>query len=189
MIAGLLRRLRRHPFNCETQQGEKWLARAEIAADLVRSVATGRMKVADLGCGDEKMKGALEEAGLDIDYQGFDLMPQAVQVEKLDLQHDPVPGRFDVALLLGVLEYIPDVVAVLRKIRRAAPLIVVSHLNGEDAYFTPSLARRQNWRTVLDRGGFEARLAEAGWTIRESRLTPDRLTIVWLCAASDAGPA
>jgi hypothetical protein len=183
MIRDLLRRLRRHPFNCETQQGEKWLARAGIAADLVASVASGPISVADLGCGDQKMKAALEEAGLDVDYHGFDLMPQSDSVARLDIQHDPMPGPFDVALLLGVLEYIPEVDSVLRRVHRTAPMLVVSHLHGDDAYFTEALARRQKWRTVLERRRFETHLTEAGWSIVECRLTPDRLTIVWLCRA------
>ena len=187
MIKGLLRRLRRHPFNCETQQGEKWLARAQIAADLVASVATGPISVADLGCGDRKMKAALEDAGLEVDYHGFDLMPQSESVERLDIQHDPMPGPFDVALLLGVLEYVPDVVSVLRRVHRTAPVLVVSHLRGDDAYFTARLARRQKWRTVLERRNFESHLAEAGWSIAETRLTPDQLTILWLCRAQDLG--
>lgn len=83
------------------------------------------------------------------------------------------------AVVLGVLEYIADPVAVLRRIAGAAPVLVVS-LAASDldrpADFDP---KALNWVFYVERAFFEARLAEVGYTIVERRVTPDRKTAVW----------
>jgi 2-polyprenyl-3-methyl-5-hydroxy-6-metoxy-1,4-benzoquinol methylase len=141
------------------------------------------MRLADLGCGDEKLKSAIARRGLAIDYVGFDLAPQVAHIARLDIASDAIPAGFDIAALLGVLEYVADPVAALARLRQAIPLLVVSHVAPDTKPIAGATRRKLNWVTVLTKAEFEAALARAGYAIIESRLTPDRRTRVWLCRA------
>lgn len=165
-------------FNIDKQQGKNWMRRASVAAELVTSAVHLGSFIADFGCGDQKMRSLLSGYR----YQGFDLLPQAPDVQRFDLAADPIPSGFDAALLLGVLEYFTDIEAILRKLRDAAPRLIVSHLHPDDGAFPPTVVEEKGWLSVLPRGEFENRLRGAGWRIGAARMV-GQLQIVWLADA------
>jgi hypothetical protein len=165
-------------FNLRKQTEAPWRDRAALAVQMLD--LTAGASVADLGCGDQKVRAFLPPG---ISYSGFDLDPQGSGVRRLNLATDDLQGRYDAALCLGVLEYIADIRGVLAKIAKIAPTLVVSHVKGEDDYFSSRLSKRLGWTSVLTTEQFEDRIEAAGWSITDRRLTPDRLTNLWLCRA------
>lgn len=146
-------------FNLRTQWRSHWMGRAAIAADLIADhVPSGH--VADLGCGDQKLRKALKD--YPFSYQGYDIITQnQADVIPIDLTKDPLP-ECDVSVLLGVLEYIP-IAETLRKVRSS--VLVVSHLDRDSGAFPPSLIKSKGWMNVLSKAEFEAELSEAGFCI------------------------
>lgn len=191
---GLDRLLPGHPgggsrfYNCARQGARSWWERTDAAVDLIEraigELGGRRPRVLDLGCGDGKVAVELARRGIEVDYLGFDLHPQSPEVRRLDLARDPIDERGDVAVVLGVLEYIADPVPVLRRIAAAAPSLVIS-LAASDldrpADFDP---KSLNWVFYVDRATFEAHLAEVGYTIVQRRVTPDHKTAVWSVKAA-----
>lgn len=145
-------------FNLRTQWRSHWMGRAAIAADLIADhVPSGH--VADLGCGDQKLRKALSD--YPFTYQGYDIIAQADDVIPIDLTSDPFP-ECDVSVLLGVLEYIP-IAETLAKVR--SPVLVVSHLDRDSGAFSPSLIKSKGWLNVLSKSEFEAELGKSGFRI------------------------
>ena len=170
-------------YNCSRQGARSWWERTDEAVDLIEKAIAdigGRSpRVLDLGCGDGKVAVELARRGIAVDYQGFDLHPQSAEVRRLDLANDAIEAQGDVAVVLGVLEYLADPAVVLGRVAEVAPRLVVS-LAASDldrpVDFDPASL---NWVYYVDRATFEARLDEAGWRIVERRVTPDQKTAVW----------
>lgn len=171
-------------YNCGRQGARSWWERTDVAVELVAQALQGksaRARVLDFGCGDEKVGAELARRGLDVDYAGFDLHPQSPRVRQLDLARDAIDDRADVAVVLGVFEYLEDPVAVMRRIAAAAPVLVVSHAAsdlGRAADFDP---KSLHWVLYVDRATFERHLASAGFRVEQRRVTPDGKTALWLC--------
>jgi hypothetical protein len=126
------------------------------------------------------MNAALAEAGLTVDYRGYDLLPQHSDVTRLDISSQDVPDSGDAAVSLGVVEYLEDAPAMLRRLRRAAPWLVISHAAKDLRSAQARRARRLQWRTYMTVAAFERALTEAGYTVVERRVTPDQKSCVWL---------
>lgn len=173
-------------FNLDSQDSRSWRERAAIAAEFLGKAAAGSsraMRVLDIGCGDCKMKAALAEAGLAVDYRGYDLLPQHAEITRLDISSQDVPDSGDAAVSLGVVEYLDDAPAMLHRLRRAAPWLVISHAASDLRSARAGLARRLQWRTYMAAAAFERALTEAGYTVVERRVTPDQKSCVWLARA------
>lgn len=169
----------RNPFNLRTQWRSHWMGRASIAAELIRRHVPLGSEIADLGCGDQKLRKALNK--YPCKYRGYDLIPQSDNVVRLDLTTEPFPEA-DVTVLLGVLEYIP-VLSALRKVR--SPILVVSHLYPDEGAFPLAVIREKGWSNVLPKAKFEALLDEAHFRVLECAKA-DRQH-VWI-AAKEAVP-
>jgi hypothetical protein len=170
-------------FNLDSQDSRSWRERAAIAAEFLGQAAAGSshpLRVLDIGCGDCKMNAALAEAGLTVDYRGYDLLPQHSDVTRLDISSQDVPDSGDAAVSLGVVEYLDDAPAMLRRLRRAAPWLVISHAAKDLRSAQARRARRLQWRTYMTVAAFERALTEAGYTVVERRVTPDQKSCVWL---------
>src|SRR4029079_6968151 len=122
-------------FNLHESRCATWGGRAETAANLWTSYVerSGQRpptlwEIADIGCGDEKLRGPLERAGLAIRYHGYDKLPQTRTCQPLDLVHDVPDRTFDLAFCLGVMEYLPDPAQFLRRLRSVTPRLVVSYV-------------------------------------------------------------
>lgn len=171
-------------YNCDDQAKASWRDRAEVAADLIvqgNANIEHRLEIVDLGCGDCKLARALLARGLDFDYAGYDLHPQAPDVKKFDVTRDHLSRKSDVVAMLGVLEYLTDAQSVLEKLKYYAPQLVVSHFAGE-LQSDQSRIGRLNWATLRSTDELSTILTNSGWIIREHRRTPDGKTNVWLCS-------
>ncbi len=181
-------------YNCGRQGARSWWERTDAAVDLVEKAlaggtapggGTGPARVLDFGCGDEKVAAEFARRGIAVDYLGFDLHPQSPSVRPLDLAHETIEERGDIAVVLGVFEYLEDPVAVMERIALAAPVLVVSHAAsdlGRPADFDP---KSLHWCLYVDRATFEGHLGAAGWRVEAHRVTPDGKTALWLCRRAD----
>jgi hypothetical protein len=98
---------------------KRWLARASVAASLIKPGTD----VLDIGCGAMLLHRVLPTGC----RRGFDVRPLAPEVERLDLDTGEFPsGRFDYIVMLGVLGWLQDPVAVLRRARTCAPYLIAS---------------------------------------------------------------
>ena len=138
-------------------------------------------RVADLGCGDCKLRDALARLGTPCEYHGYDLLPQSADVTLLDLASQRLPQPCDVAVMLGVGEYLQALPAVLRRLHLDAAALVISHTLAEPPRSAEEL-QRLGWCNHMPRAAFERLLADSGWHIRSQALTDDGKTLIWACA-------
>ncbi|NTJ42916.1 hypothetical protein G6L28_09955 [Agrobacterium larrymoorei] len=170
-------------FNCGEQNDAAWIDRAEIAAQLASIVVSDNGKevtVADVGCGNQKLKAALSRLSLNVAYQGYDLVPQSESVTKMDINTDSI-ARCDIAFVLGVLEYSGDISKPLQMLAHNAQYLVVSHAVSDFRKMSASSLRRLNWKTHMSQKDFEETLRGNGFQIRETRMTANQRSVVWLC--------
>jgi hypothetical protein len=98
-----------------------WGHRAALAASLVPDGA----RTLELGVGVGEFRRLVEPR---CPYVGADLAPLSADVVALDLDQDPLPeGPFDVAVALGVFEYLHRPGEAARKMCEAAARIIVSY--------------------------------------------------------------
>ncbi|MDB5969471.1 MAG: hypothetical protein JWQ90_1921 [Hydrocarboniphaga sp.] len=170
--------------NREGQKRPAWQDRADKAASLVVQLLEGhaaaRRRVADVACGDCKLREALARLGTACEYRGYDLLPRSADVAALDLARDHLPQPCDVAAMLGVSEYLESLPGTLARLRLDASALVVSHTLGDRPRSAAEL-QRLGWRNYLSRAEFEAHLEQAGWTPWQQVMTDDGRTMIWSC--------
>jgi hypothetical protein len=177
-------------FNCGDQKTPTWHERAEVAAELLagaRELAQPGATVADIGCGDGKLRDALRGRGLTAAWCGYDLRPQLPEVVAFDVVRDTLPPGHAAAVLLGVVEYLADPTAVLAMLAREVPVLVVSHVLRDPATYPPARLAELGWNDLVDEEGFAAVLAASGWRTVAKRRTPDGRALVWSCERAAAG--
>lgn len=181
------RRLKRDTrrFNCQDQDESAWIDRAEIASTFIAAaradLATEAISVADLGCGDQKLFRVLSRNAVPTVYQGYDLFPQAPEVQKFDIDTDHLTNQYHVAVLLGVLEYSADIVGALSRLRPFAKHLVVSHAVSDLRKVSPSRRRNLKWISHLSKDEFERCLSDAGFEIVDEKITANKRSLVWQC--------
>jgi hypothetical protein len=182
----------RLPFNCGDQEDPSWDERADeavrlLARDLDGASAPAGVDVADLGCGNQRLRGALE-AGLrrSVRYRGYDLHPQSPEVARLDVERGLPSGPFDAVFCLGLLEYLSDVDAFARGLRQIAARVVVSYVVADGSErLTPAEREARGWRSHLTRTELEQRFRRAGFEPDGAVVTNRGRTIVWLWRAPE----
>lgn len=171
-------------FNLHKQAGSDWMRRAEICADLIAQMDLGagrRARLADLGCGDTKLAQVLGARGLPVEYQGFDLLPQAPAVQRLDLETEPVPAGFDIVVMLGVGEYLTQLERRLAEAADRCRWLVFSHVLRSKPPLSPERLAHLGWVQHHSAPELVALLKAAGLTLHKRRYTPDRRTLVLAC--------
>jgi Methyltransferase domain len=169
-------------YNTNNQTKASWIERATLACDLLSAgIAAGKTEsISDIGCGDQKVRRLIRDRGWFVRYTGFDLVPQTEDVQFLDLNVAQPPGKSDAAIVLGVLEYVDDVGACLRRLAGHAPLLVVSHAVRDGDAFDQQAQQDRGWKNHLYAEEFAALLMENGWRIVDARATSDSRTRIWL---------
>jgi len=176
-------------FNTKDQKKASWLHRAEMCADMIAQLRQrivdplecDALRIADVGCGDMKLKRALEERGLRCHYDGFDLIPQSPDVKLFDVRRDELPARYTVVTLLGVIEYIEPLDEALKRLAGCTDSIVLSHVIRQDATYTPQKCKELGWINHLSQSELEGRLHRNRIDVLETRLDTEGKTLLLLC--------
>jgi hypothetical protein len=124
----------RRRFNCATQ--DDWTDRASTAALLLAEngsaweKAVGRpVAIADFGAGNERMRSVLDAAlGIEHTYHPYDLHPQAPTTLQLDVAKGLPERDFDIAICLGLLEYLTSIPALAASLRAHCRFALTSYV-------------------------------------------------------------
>ena len=173
-----------HAFNCGDQDTLTWRQRAGVCVDLLERLdcaASSQGSIADIGCGDQKLRVALRARGVTCRYQGYDVLPQDPEVESFDVQRDVLPIGHDLAVLLGVSEYLEDLDGVIGSLARQVPYVIVSHVLRQHDYYSPERLAELGWRNHLSESETHELLGRNGFAVIEARFAPDQRTLVLLC--------
>lgn len=179
----------RRRFNC-AKQGE-WDERASAAALLLfdnRSAweeATGRpVAIADFGAGNERMR-ALLAATLTVDhtYHPYDLHPQAPTTTKIDVATGLPDREFDIAICLGLLEYLPSIPAIAASLRAHCRFALISYVTSDSPVSINRREREEHrWTTHATDAELQADFEGAGFSPIASTRSDRDATTIWLWA-------
>lgn len=173
------------PFNCENQSSSTWRQRADLCAELMKSLlpwSEQGFSLADIGCGDQKLRASIDENGICCRYHGYDLFPQVPGVRQLDVENESLPQSYDLAVMLGVIEYLEDVEQTFQRLSRQASHLIVSHvIRQEEGLYTSQQLAKLNWRNHLSEAEMEAALSNNGFVSVSRAMAPDRRTMLFAC--------
>lgn len=177
----------RRRYNC-ARQGE-WSERAEAAVELLaaheercRAATTGTLLVTDLGAGNERLRSLLE-ARLEgaLEYRPYDLHPQLSTTAQLDAAREMPAGEFDVTVCLGLLEYLPSVPDLAKRLASATRFALVSYVTSDSPVAMPYEQRLEHgWSTHLTASEVEAAFEESGFRQVASAKAEGEVTTLWL---------
>lgn len=169
-------------FNLESQSGKGWVDRAEKCIELLKHLMpmlSACPSIADVGCGDQKLKTALKTNLMNFDYQGYDINPQTIEVRKYNANIEKLERSYDVAAVLGLTEYI-NLEFFMKTIRENCSYMVVSHVLNTGQYDDNQL-KRLGWINHLKEEEFEHQLEAAEFEIMAKSTDYKGKTRIWLC--------
>ncbi len=138
----------------------QWPARARRAAALVEQLdLEPGASVLDLGCGNQTVRQLLPEG---LEYRPFDRMARSPDTEVLDLASAHPATGGDVALLLGVLEYLPDPLPTLSWVAQNCRHLVLSYNDCRSA----ERRAQQHWNSCLGPMDIEQHLLHCGGVMK-----------------------
>lgn len=144
------------------QINPQWLNRSIVATELIRPGTS----VIEFGAGTGRLGELLPPGCV---YQPTDLVRRTPAFLEIDLNTDaPLPTGYDVAVLLGVIEYLHDPESALRRLRDVAGRLVLS-------YCPPSpgvnrLTRRsRGWVNDMSYEYLTTALSDAGFQLESQR--------------------
>ena len=140
-----------------------WRWRAKRAAALIDPGSS----VLDIGCGEMDLLPLLPPG---CRYTGADVVKRTGETVVADLEAGEFPdGQYDTVVMLGVLEYLPNVRWVLDRARSAAPEMVLSYCTAMPG---ASLSMRQakGWVNHFTEDDLLVLLTEAGWSVAEQEV-------------------
>lgn len=177
-------------FNCAQQDAPSWRDRAVQGAGLIASLGDGSrpLSIADLGCGDMKLKSALDGRGLDFTYRGYDIQPQDGSVVAFDVTIDRLAEIVDVSALLGVIEYIEVAEQALRQVARRSRHVLVTAIAADRKAYSPEKIAALGWINHLTRLELETLCLKAGLVPLKRQMTADGKTSVLLCKSTIVEP-
>lgn len=171
-------------FNIESQRSLGWLDRVEKSASLLHAlngIFLGTPTLADMGCGDQKLRAALIDRGIDCLYQGFDINPQSLDVKRFDVNTDNLEIDYDIIVALGLTEYV-DLNNLLISMRKKCSYFVVSHVLKNPMYYTDSDLIKLGWMNHLSAEDFQKYLLDAGFDVMRTDMTTNGKVKIWLCS-------
>jgi len=178
------------PYNIAQQAKPSWVARAEVCAGLIARLADERdaIKIADFGCGDRKLEGLLKAKQVNFQYTGFDIFPQDHSVRRFDLDRDSLDGSFDVASLLGVLEYVGDIERALKEVSARSRYVVLTYLAADLVGMSRQEQIAKGWPNLIALSALRAILARLGLTTEAEVFVDRGRQIVLLCRSKGLAP-
>lgn len=169
-------------FNLSDQRSDKWTSRAVAAIGLLQAATVEPwVTVADLGCGDQKIKTLLVKNGYSgFHYQGFDLVPQKNDVIPMDFNHGQIDTSYDIVFCLGLIEYLDNIKAFLTSLKRNAKHVVLSSVVSDKGLYSQEDVRNRGWKNYLSQDELEHVFTEIGFTIAEKRILDSGVTRLYL---------
>ena len=171
-------------FNCRDQDRLVWLQRAEACANLIFklfSKHTANLHIADIGCGDQKLKSALNKLYLQLDYQGYDLNPQSPEVVFLDISKESLPFFYEIGVMLGVIEYLENLQDIIINLSQQVNYLVLSHVIQQGNRYSVERLAQLGWRHHFTEMELEQLLNRCSLTIINRAMTPDGKTLIVVC--------
>jgi SAM-dependent methyltransferase len=139
-------------FNCDYQNAESWQIRADNAVEMllannaVASKPEIPLKIADFGCGNEKLKPILQSRiNHLIDYYGYDLQPQLESTSKINLEHEIPSLKFDVVFCLGLLEYLSNLDNLFANIAQICNFALISYVIRDSGAYSQTEIFQNAW--------------------------------------------
>src|SRR4029079_19123953 len=115
----------------------------------------------------------------------YDLKPQSSDVQAIDIERGLPATPADVAVVLGVIEYLSDPAAVLKRLGSHTRAVLVSHVTRAGGKYSRRQLQELEWQNHMSAAEFELLLAAAGWTVKARRKTANDRTELWLAVRSD----
>lgn len=112
-------------------------------------------------------------------YAAYDLHPQQANTRRLNLAETVPSERYDVAFLLGVLEYLPEADGLPRRLRACCEAAVVPTFPATRPRSCRA-RRATRWRSHLSRAELERSFTEAGFATVSSTIIDEGVTCLWL---------
>lgn len=174
------------PFNRDKELSTPWIERSAVAAKLLSEHIVGHnsevLRIADIGCGDCKLRLALAEAGVRCEYDGYDLHPASAQVTRFDVRTDEMRRTYDLIAMLGVIEYLEEPVVVLRRLSKNTRYILFSHVVTDEYRYSSEQMKKLDWYTHLSSIEIEEAIANSGMSMVASANIDHGKTRLWLCS-------
>lgn len=173
------------PYNLDDRGASSWHHRAQVAVELLGESGLPTreppgVRIADLGCGDQKLREHLRSAGIQSSYQGYDVYPLSDDVRRLNLDTDRLPEKHDAAFVLGVFEYLANPLASLERIRDASQFAIVSYTVADSGAYTAEAVARNGWKNHHTIAQLEELFRQAGFDcLARRRIDQDKVGM-WL---------
>jgi hypothetical protein len=177
----------RRRYNCGDQ--DAWQERAVTAAELWRANAAAwrqhvrsRPLIADFGAGNERMRAVLEiDMGEEYEYRPFDKHPQRPATAQLDAARELPEEDFDLALCLGLIEYLPSIEGIAGLLARSCRFALISYVIADGTSdLTPAEREERGWINHATCAEVAAAFATAGFReVAATRCDADA-TALWL---------
>jgi hypothetical protein len=170
-------------FNIESQSSPGWFERSQKCAQLIFSLSDRlgtNPSLADVGCGDQKLRNCLISKNISFRYQGFDIYPQSSDVIMFDANSDELGKDYDVIASLGLTEYV-DLKIFLSKMRKRCQFFVVSHVLSSCDLYSKEDVERLGWINHLSSDDFESNLLSAKFNLLQAVMTKNNKIKIWLC--------
>ncbi len=183
----------REPFNLNNQH--RWSDRATAAVDLWlahdgewREQSSRPLHVSDIGAGNGLVGGLLSDrAAYQVQYRGYDLLPQSDGITRLDVRSGLPSGRVDLTLCLGLLEYLASSDPIISRLAEHSRFVITSYVSLEAGghplhSWKMSKRRKREWRRHQTRLELRESFIRAGFTEIASSWVPPE-TDLWLWEA------
>jgi hypothetical protein len=171
-----------------TSRQAEWGQRAEAAVDLWMAAGDavgadgGRLRVADFGAGNERLRGILaSKLTTAHDYFPYDLHPQKPSTQPLDVLQTLPGDRFDLVFCLGLIEYIPLDNRFLQRLSESCRFAILSYVVTDSSLrLTERQREAAGWRSHLSAEQFGSLLEASNFRPVSMRRTDGDQTGLWL---------
>jgi|CXWL01.1.fsa_nt_gi hypothetical protein len=179
------------PFNRDKELSGAWIERSIVAAKLVKEHVVDHysrpLQIADIGCGDCKLKLALAKAEVRCEYDGYDICPASPQVARFDVRAADLCKPYDLVAMLGVVEYLEEPAKVLSRLSGNARYILFSHVVADEYQYSREQMKELGWNTHLYSSEIEQVITNSGMSLVVTKSIDNGKTRLWLWLNSSNG--